>query len=467
MKLGVVGTGYVGLVTAAGFAARGHHVTCVDIDAAKVASLENGIVPWYEPGLSEIVIAATAIGKLHFTTDIKLAAEGADILFIAVGTPPNEDGSADTSAVFGAAGDIGDAVTSPVSVVIRSTVPVGTAHSVRSLIAERAGFTCPVLSNPEFLREGKAVPDFENPTRVVIGSDHAGEEQALHALYAEHTPAELIVTVDTHSAEMSKYASNSFLAAKISFMNEIATLCEAVGADIEHVRKVMGFDPRIGSAHLAPGIGYGGSCLPKDTQAVVHMGRSSSLDMGLLEQVHRVNVEQPARIVERLRTALGGSLAGKRIALWGLSFKPDTDDMREAPSLVLISHLAREGASICAYDPMAVTHARALLDGQLEYAEDKYQCVQDAHALVIVTEWNEFKNPDWKTVRDLLATPIVFDGRNIHDPNEMAEHGIEYYSIGRQPAGTPDNDRAQDVQNSSEEQKNLLQEETLEPASRS
>ena len=441
MKLGVIGTGYVGLVTAAGFAARGHDVVCVDVDETKIAALAKGIVPWYEPGLSEKVTEAAALGRLRFTTDIKVATEQADILFIAVGTPPKEDGSADTSFVFRVARDIGEVVTAPVTVVIRSTVPVGTAQTVRSLISERAGFTCPVLGNPEFLREGKAVEDFENPTRVVIGSDHAGEERTLHALYAQHTPKNLIVTVDTRSAEMGKYASNAFLAAKISFMNEIASLCEAVGADVEHIRGVMGFDPRIGSAHLAPGIGYGGSCLPKDTQAVVHMGRAASIRMGLLEEVHRINVEQPGRMVQKLRSAMGGSLTGKKIAVWGLAFKPQTDDMREAPSLALISHLVKEGALVRAYDPMAVAHARASLNGQIEYAEDKYECVRGSDALVVVTDWSEFKKPDWSAVRNLMVRPLVFDGRNMHDPDEMAAHGFEYYSIGRPPAGQHVNTR--------------------------
>lgn len=431
MKLGVVGTGYVGLVTAAGFASRGHEVVCVDIDAAKIASLVSGIVPWYEPGLSELVTEAVATGRLRFTTDIKVAAESAEIMFVAVGTPPNDDGSADTSAVFRAAQDIGGAISSPVPVVIRSTVPIGTAHTVRSLVAERAGFTCPILSNPEFLREGKAVEDFENPTRVVIGSDRVGEEKPLRDLYEERTPAEKIVTVDTQSAEMSKYASNAFLATKISFMNEISSLCETLGADVEQVRHVMGFDPRIGSNYLAPGIGYGGSCLPKDTQAVVHMGRSSKVDMPLMDQVHRVNMSQPARLVGRLSTALGGTLAGKTIAVWGLAFKPETDDVRGAASLRLINQLVEEGASVVAYDPMAMAQVKAMTNGTVEFAENMYECVDGADALVIVTEWQQFRTPDWEKVKTLLVQPVVFDGRNIHDPNEMAERGIQYYSIGR------------------------------------
>ena len=466
MKLGVVGTGYVGLVTAAGFAARGHEVTCVDIDAAKIASLESGTVPWYEPGLSEIVTEAVATGRLSFTTDIKIASAGAQIMFIAVGTPPNQDGSADTSAVFRAAQDIGSAVSAPLSVVIRSTVPVGTASTVRSLVAERAGFSCPVLSNPEFLREGKAVEDFENPKRIVIGSDNAGEEQQLFELYAEHTPAELIVTVDTASAEMAKYSSNAFLAAKISFMNEIASLCESVGADVEQVRRVMGFDPRIGSAHLAPGIGYGGSCLPKDTQAVVHMGRDASVDMPMLEQVHRVNTRQPDRLIQRLTAALGGSLAGKRIAIWGLAFKPETDDVRGAPSLALINNLVRAGASVTAYDPMAMPQIKAIINGQIEYADDMYQCVENASAVVIVTEWKMFKNPDWQSVKALMARPIVFDGRNIHDPSEMARIGIQYYSIGRRYTPSMANSRSASATGTPETQMQLLPEDALVPASR-
>lgn len=467
MKLGVVGTGYVGLVTAAGFAARGHNVTCVDLDEAKIASLKSGIVPWYEPGLSEIVTDAVAAGRLRFTTDLKIAADDAQIIFVAVGTPPNEDGSADTSAVYRVAEDIGNVVKDPVSVVIRSTVPVGTGNTVRSLIAERAGFTCPVLSNPEFLREGKAVEDFENPTRVVIGAHHDGEEQMLQELYAEHTPAELIITVDNESAEMSKYASNAFLAAKISFMNEMSGLCEAVGADVEQVRRVMGYDPRIGSQHLAPGIGFGGSCLPKDTQAIVHMGQTSSVEMPMMEKVHYVNVQQSIRVVNRLSTSLGGSLVGKKIALWGLAFKPETDDIREAPALTLIENLVKRSASVRAYDPMAMPQVRSFVNGQIEYAEDMYQCVQDADALVIVTEWDEFKTPDWQHVKSLLGRPIVFDGRNIHDPNEMAELGIEYYSIGRRFTPTGFNHQINGAHGTAVTQREHLEEEALESATRS
>lgn len=431
MKLGVVGTGYVGLVTAAGFAARGHDVTCVDIDAAKIASLVDGTVPWYEPGLSELVTEAVSANRLRFTTDIKVAAKSAEIMFIAVGTPPNEDGSADTRAVFSAASDIGGAVQTSVPVVIRSTVPIGTARTVRSLISERSGFDCPVLSNPEFLREGKAVEDFENPSRIVIGSDNAGEDQLLRDLYEERTPGNLIITVDTQSAEMSKYASNAFLATKISFMNEIASLCETLGADVEQVRHVMGFDPRIGTKYMSPGIGYGGSCLPKDTQAVVNMGRRASIDMPLLDQVHRVNMSQSTRLVGRLSTALGGTLFGKKIAVWGLAFKAETDDVRGAPSLRLINDLTDRGASVVAYDPMAMPQVKTITNGTVQFAEDMYECVDGADALVIVTEWNEFKIADWEKVDQLMARSVVFDGRNLHDPNKMSEYGIQYYSIGR------------------------------------
>ncbi len=467
MKLGVVGTGYVGLVTATGFAAHGHDVVCVDIDAAKVESLHAGVVPWYEPGLSEIVTDSVAAGRLSFTTDINIATDGADIIFIAVGTPPNEDGSADTSAVFGAASDIGGAVTAPVAVVIRSTVPVGTAETARSLIAERAGFTCPVLSNPEFLREGKAVEDFENPTRVVIGCDGAGEAGRLYELYAEHTAEELIVTVDTRSAEMSKYASNAFLAAKISFMNEISALCEKLGSDVEQVRRVMGFDPRIGSAHLAPGIGYGGSCLPKDTQAVIHMGETADVEMSLLEQVHHVNLDQPNRMVERLTHALGETLSGRKIAVWGLAFKPETDDIRGAASLRLIDRLIAEGASVQAYDPMAMPQVKAVTGGEVEFAEDMYRCAEGADALVIVTEWKEFRSPDWQRVKSLLGRPIVFDGRNIHDPNEMAVEGIQYYSVGRRHLSETLKSRTNGAHTNGHKPAAAAIEAVLQPATRS
>ncbi len=436
MKIGVVGTGYVGLVTAAGFASRGHHVTCVDISPEKIASLESGVVPWYEPGLSELVTEAVEGGRLAFTTDISVAAESADLMFVAVGTPPNDDGSADTSAVFKAAEDIGKAITRQMPVVVRSTVPVGTTEKVRAIVAEEAGFDCPALSNPEFLREGKAVEDFNAPSRVVIGCQHYGEAQKLVDLYSDFVAPGLILTVDTRSSEMSKYASNAFLAAKISFMNEIASLCEALGADVEDVRKVMGFDPRIGSKHLAPGIGYGGSCLPKDTLAVIDMGRRADVPMPLMENVHSVNERQPARLLQRLTGALDGSLSGKTVAVWGLAFKQDTDDVRNAPALRLIDRLASDGASIRVFDPMAMDAAKAVLGDEIEYAEDMYECVADADAVVIVTDWSDFKTVDWQRIKGLMNHPIVVDGRNMHDPIEISLHGIDYYSVGRVPAET-------------------------------
>ncbi len=431
MNIGVIGTGYVGLMTGAGFGSLGHRVACADNDADKIAALQKGVVPWYEPGLAELVRETRDAGRLKFTTDVRDTVRSSSIVFVAVGTPPNDDGSADTRSVLRVAREIGAAVLEPTTVVVRSTVPVGTTQAVASVIEEQAGFPCPVLSNPEFFREGRAIEDFRQPSRVVIGADREEDAENLRRLYLDVADADRILTLDTRSAEMSKYASNAFLATKISFINEIANLCEALGADVERVREVMGLDPRIGPAHLAPGVGYGGSCLPKDTQAVAHMGAQAGTPMTLVEAVHQVNSAQVGHLVERIRACFNGDLREKRIAVWGLSFKPDTDDLRDAPALALIDLLLDEGAEVVAYDPSAQAGARALMDGLIEHAHDEYACVRGADALVLVTEWEQFRRPDWRRVRTLMNTPIVFDGRNIYDPQTLARAGLKHHGIGR------------------------------------
>ncbi len=431
MKLGVIGTGYVGLVTAAGFASRGHHVTCVDIDSAKIASLRVGKVPWHEPGLGDLVVEAVRAGLLEFTTDPSRAARGTDLIFVAVGTPPREDGSANTDAIFSAARSLVRGLAGPVTVVVRSTVPVGTSQAVRAEIKSELGFDCPVLSNPEFLREGIAVEDFLKPNRVVIGADGDGEEVKLRELYRSVATPERIVVMDTRSAELSKYACNTFLATKISFINQVADLCDALGADIEHVRKVMGMDPRIGSGQLKPGLGYGGSCLPKDTQAMLDMGKKVGIPLPLIAAANAVNSMRPERLISAALGHFGGSIAGRRIAVWGLAFKPGTDDLREAPSIPIIRQLTALGATVVAYDPVAMPATRALLDGATEYAGSYLECAKGADAVVLVTEWDEFKNCDISAVKSAMRSPVFFDGRNVFDPRIMARSGFRYYGVGR------------------------------------
>ena len=431
MNLSVVGTGYVGLVTGTGFASLGHQVTCVEIDAHKMRSLEQGHVPWYEPGLQEMMLGQIDRGGLRFTSDLSDSISGSDVVLIAVGTPSRPDGSADTSAVFRAAEQIGDLVKRPTTVVIRSTVPVGTTRAVRSVIFERSGVDCPTLSNPEFLREGHAVKDFRNPSRVVIGADLPGHEDLLKDLYASFVPSDLVIVTSTRSSEMSKYASNSFLATKISFINEIAMLCEELGADVEEVRRIMGLDPRIGPAFLGAGIGFGGSCLPKDTRALVEMGNEVGLPMPLVKSAIRVNSSLPTRLVQNVQRYLG-LLKSKRIAVWGLSFKPDTDDIREAPALAIVDLFLKEGASVCVYDPSeAVEQARTMFGERIDYAINQYECASEADAIIVATEWKLFSSTDWDCIADVMPSPIVFDGRNTLDPEELRAAGIQYRAVGR------------------------------------
>ena len=438
MKISIVGTGYVGLVTGACFAEVGNDVLCLDLDQKKIRTLESGGIPIYEPGLEEVVKRNVAAGRLHFTTDIERAVRFGTVQFVAVGTPPGEDGSADLKHVVAAARNIGRHMTDHKVVVDKSTVPVGTADKVRAAITEelaRRGAKVPfaVVSNPEFLKEGAAIEDFMRPDRVVVGSDDPAATQIMRALYAPfQRNHDRLLVMDVRSAELTKYAANAMLATRISFMNELANLAEKLGADIEEVRKGIGSDPRIGYQFLYAGIGYGGSCFPKDVKALIHTAQEAGATLPVLDAVEEVNAEQK-RVLGKKILKRFGKLAGKRIAVWGLAFKPNTDDMREAPSRVLIEELLANGATVSAYDPIAMPAAKSAfadLKG-VTYADSPIAAVQGADALAVVTEWKEFRSPDFEAIRGHLKTPAIFDGRNLYDPEEMKRAGLEYYPVGR------------------------------------
>ena len=442
MKLTVIGTGYVGLVSGACLADVGNQVLCLDVDPRKIDILKSGGIPIYEPGLKEIVANNVAAGRLRFTTDIQEAVAFGDIQMIAVGTPPGEDGSADLQYVVAAARNVGKYMTGPKIVLDKSTVPVGTADKVREAIAEelaKRGSTTSfsVVSNPEFLKEGAAVEDFMRPDRIIIGADSADTVEAMRKLYAPfQRNHDRIMVMDVRSAELTKYAANAMLASRISFMNELALLAEKLGADIEAVRKGIGSDPRIGYHFLYPGIGYGGSCFPKDVQALQRTATQAGLDLKLLNAVEQVNYAQKHVLTHKIVKRFGENLAGKTIALWGLAFKPNTDDMREAPSLVLIDDLTKRGAKIVAFDPVAMHEAQQLVSGDhVQFAESAMAALAGADALAIVTEWKTFRAPDFAAMKSALKAPIVFDGRNLYEPEVMAENGFEYYPIGRRQSG--------------------------------
>jgi UDPglucose 6-dehydrogenase len=445
MKLTVIGTGYVGLVSGACLADVGNQVLCLDLDAKKIDLLKSGGIPIYEPGLKEIVANNIAAGRLRFTTDIEESVAFGDIQMIAVGTPPGEDGSADLQYVVAAARNIGRFMTSPKIVVDKSTVPVGTADRVREAIAEeldsrKQQIKFSVVSNPEFLKEGAAVEDFMRPDRIVIGADSDEAVEAMRKLYAPfQRNHDRLMVMDVRSAELTKYAANAMLATRISFMNELALLAELLGADIEAVRKGIGSDPRIGYHFLYPGIGYGGSCFPKDVQALQRTATQAGLDLKLLDAVERVNYSQKHVLTQKIVKRFGENLAGRAIALWGLAFKPNTDDMREAPSLVLIDDLTKRGAKVVAFDPVAATEAKHLLAGNsgVTFASNALDALTGADALAIVTEWKTFRAPDFAAMKAALKSPIVFDGRNLYEPSTMAEQGFQYYPIGRKQAGSP------------------------------
>ncbi|HEU4561720.1 MAG TPA: UDP-glucose/GDP-mannose dehydrogenase family protein [Longimicrobium sp.] len=449
MQIAVVGSGYVGLVAGACLAETGNDVVCADIDTGKIERLNRGELPIYEPGLEPLVERNLQEGRLRFTTDVAGAVRDAEVVFIAVGTPPGEDGSADLQHVLAVAETVGRNMPAdgPEKIVItKSTVPVGTATKVRETIRRHTGRPFHVCSNPEFLKEGAAVQDFMKPDRVVVGVDSEHARERLAELYAPFVrTGNPILFMDIASAEITKYAANAMLATRISFMNMVARLCESVGADVNLVRAGIGTDARIGPSFLFAGIGYGGSCFPKDVKALVHTLQARGIDAGILEAVEEVNAGQKSLLVERVREVYGDDLSGRTFAVWGLAFKPETDDMREAPSLTIVRALAQAGARIRAHDPEARHEAPRyfadlLATGALELCERNYDCLEDADALLVLTEWAPYRVPDFERIRALLKDPTVFDGRNVWDPQKMAELGFRYLSVGRSPAlpaGTP------------------------------
>ena len=439
MRVTVVGTGYVGLVTGACLAQVGNQVLCVDVDTDKVARLQTGDVPIHEPDLPAMVQEGIAGGRLRFTTEVAEGVTHGDFLFIAVGTPPDEDGSADLRHVLAVAGDIGRHLQRPVTVINKSTVPVGTAQKVRARIAavlqdRAADIVFDVVSNPEFLKEGAAVADFMKPDRIIIGADNVAAVERMRALYAPfNRNHDRLIIMDPPSAELTKYAANVMLATKISLMNELAGLAERMGADIEQVRRGIGADPRIGYAFIYPGCGYGGSCFPKDVRALEHSARQYDFDAPLLAAVEKVNDRQKGLLEQKVVSALGEDLTGKTIAVWGLAFKPNTDDMREAPSRVLMEALWRRGAQVQAYDPVAMEEARRIYGGEraLRLCPDPYMACEGAEALVICTEWQQFRSPDFVRMHSLLRQSLIVDGRNIYDPAVVRAEGFAYHAIGR------------------------------------
>ena len=435
MNISVIGTGYVGLVVGACLAETGNNVRCADIDKEKIARLRQGEVPIYEPGLDPIVARNIRERRLSFTTDLAEAIAFSEVAFIAVGTPPGEDGSADLQHVLEVAGLVGRHMAREMVVVTKSTVPVGSAAKVAKAVAAEAKFPFHICSNPEFLKEGDAVKDFMRPDRVVLGVDSAHARRVMTELYGPFVrTGKPVLLMDIASAEMTKYAANGMLATRISFMNEIANLCDEVGANVDFVRRGIGSDSRIGPSFLFPGPGYGGSCFPKDVKALVSMGKDCGVPLDVLKAVESTNDRQKRLLIEKLRRALGEDLSGKRVAVWGLAFKAGTDDMRESPALTLIEALLATGASVCAHDPAAMEQARALLGNRIDYAETNYEALPGADALVVVTDWNEYRNPDFERVKRTLKQPVIVDGRNLYDVEKMRDLGVRYHSIGRPSA---------------------------------
>ncbi|MCF7918657.1 MAG: UDP-glucose/GDP-mannose dehydrogenase family protein [Candidatus Cloacimonetes bacterium] len=439
MKLTVIGTGYVGLVTGTCFAEMGNSVICMDKDTRKIEMLKNGKIPIWEPGLGDMVNSNTAQKRLVFTTDIAFAVEKSDICFIAVGTPPGEDGSADLQYVLAVAGDIARNMNGYKIIVDKSTVPVGTADLVKKTIQEilderGVDYKFDVVSNPEFLKEGSAIADSMKPDRVVVGTDSEKVTEIMHELYQPFSRTrEKTIIMSVRSAEMTKYAANAMLATKISFMNDIANLCEKLGADVADVRQGIGSDSRIGYQFIYPGVGFGGSCFPKDVKALIKMAEKEDTHVRVLEAVDAVNNDQKLRLVEKVTAYFGKTLYGLTFAVWGLAFKPKTDDMREAPSIEIINGLIKLGAKVKAYDPVARETAEIALgyNQNLVYGDDNYEVCEGADALLLVTEWNQFRNPDFDRIKELLKNPVIFDGRNLYNPQEVRELGFEYFGIGR------------------------------------
>jgi UDPglucose 6-dehydrogenase len=432
MKLCVVGTGYVGLVSGTCFAEGGNDVMCVDIDAGKIADLRNGKIPIYEPGLEELIRRNVTDGRLRFTTDLAAAVKDALVCFIAVGTPQDDDGSADLGMVLKATADIAKAMPGYRIVVLKSTVPVGTADKVHETMSAHTTHPFDVVSNPEFLKEGAAVEDFMKPDRVVLGSNSERALSLMKELYGPFVRTENpILVMDNRSAEMTKYAANAFLATRISFINQVANLCEKAGADVSDVRRGIGFDRRIGHYFLFPGVGYGGSCFPKDVRAVIRTAEEYDMDFSLLKEVEIINEKQKELLVNKVFARFGKDLRGRKFAIWGLAFKPRTDDMREAPSIVIIEALLKAGAEIAVHDPEALARAQEVFGDRVSYHRGNYDALPGADALLIVTEWNEFRRPDFTRVRELMKSPIIFDGRNLYEPSVMKQEGFMYYPIGR------------------------------------
>lgn len=434
MKIAVVGTGYVGLVTGTCFAETGNTVTCIDINEEKVRQLEQGVIPIYEPGLDILFERNTHQGRLKFTTSLKDGIQDAAIIFLALPTPPGEDGSADLSYILGVSRDLGPLLQQYTVIVDKSTVPVGTADLVRAEVAKNTSAEFDVVSNPEFLREGVAVEDFMKPDRVVIGTTSERAKKIMERLYAPFVrQGNPVMFMDERSAELTKYAANAFLATKITFMNEIANLCERLGANVDEVRKGIGSDSRIGKRFLFAGIGYGGSCFPKDVQALAKTAQNVDYDFRILKSVMQVNQVQKTKLLPAMKAYFNGDLSGKRIAIWGLAFKPYTDDIREAPALENIKALLAEGAVVRAYDPEAQENVQRILGEKVEFGEDLYHTIEGADALLVVTEWPEFRTPEFDKIENLLKNKVIFDGRNVFDPEQMEELGFDYYSVGRLP----------------------------------
>lgn len=437
MKIAIVGTGYVGLVTGTCFAEMGMEVYCVDIDRRKIENLKNGIIPIYEPGLEELVVRNHEVGRLHFTTDLKEVLDEVEIVFSAVGTPPDEDGSADLKYVLDVARTIGQTMTKYLLVVTKSTVPVGTAQKIKQTILDEqvkrgVSINFDIASNPEFLKEGAAVKDFMHPDRVVVGVESDRAKNLMEKLYHPFMLNNFrIIYMDVPSAEMTKYAANAMLATRISFMNDMANLCEIIGADVNMVRKGIGADTRIGSSFLYAGCGYGGSCFPKDVKALIRTADEQGYPMRILQAVETVNEHQKTVLYRKLEQYYQGNLSGKKVAMWGLAFKPETDDMREAPSLVLIDLLLKAGCRVTAYDPVAIPEAKRRIGDRIHYAKDIYEAVTDADVLMIVTEWKEFRLPSWLRIKQQMKMPLILDGRNIYNMHEIEEAGFTYHCIGR------------------------------------
>ena len=437
MKISIVGTGYVGLVTGTCFAETGISVTCVDIDKKKIEMLKNGKVPIWEPGLDDMIQRNVAKGRLNFTTSLKDSLEDAEAVFIAVGTPPDEDGSADLQYVLAVAKEIGQHMTDYLVVITKSTVPIGTSLKVRKAVSEtlesrKSELNFDVASNPEFLKEGSALADFMKPDRIVVGIDTPEAEKVMKRLYKPFLlNGHPILLMDIPSAELTKYTANSMLATKISFMNDIANLCEIVGADVDMVRKGIGSDSRIGNKFIYPGAGYGGSCFPKDVKALIKTASEKNYPLRVLQAVEEVNYHQKQRIFQKINAHFSGDLKGKKFAMWGLAFKPNTDDMREAPALITIDQLLDAGASVIAYDPVAIEETKRRIGDKISYVDDPYEALIDADGLILMTEWSEFRIPRFRIMEKLLKNKLVFDGRNIFDPEEMKEFDYTYYGIGR------------------------------------